>query len=197
MHRISGCPRRLLLFAPVVFGLALATASCGGSPGSGVASLGSTTTTVATSSGTGGGGSSDGGQAGALVKFARCMRAHGVADFPVPTSSGGTIKVTKQKLVSTPHFLVASRVCAKYAPPQRTPPPLTPQDRTDYLRAAACMRAHGVVGFPDPIFSGSQVRFPIPKTMNPDSPQFLRARETCETLIPAGLPYSKEDENGQ
>lgn len=190
-------PRQRLIVAPVVFGLglALAAASCGGSPGPRVASLGSTTTAGRSSATSNG--SSVGGQGGAFVKFARCMRGHGVADFPEPGSSGTTIKVSKQKLVSTPHFQVASRACARYAPAAATSPPFTSQDRTDYLRAAACMRAHGIVGFPDPIFSGSQVHFPIPKGMNPNTPRFLSARQTCETLIPAGLPYSKQDVGGQ
>jgi hypothetical protein len=33
--------------------------------------------------------------------------------------------------------------------------------------------------------------------MNTNSTQFRRAREICELLIPAGLPYSKEAEGGQ
>ncbi|HTX62333.1 MAG TPA: hypothetical protein VMD28_01750 [Acidimicrobiales bacterium] len=126
------------------------------------------------------------------------MRAHGVAKFPQPVISGGSVslRVTKKTVVSTPHFPAASRACEKYAPRGAPSRPLTPQDRTDYLKAAACMRSHGITGFPDPIFTGSQVSFPIPKTMDPNSPQFVHARGICELLIPPGLPYSKEDENG-
>lgn len=53
------------------------------------------------------------------------------------------------------------------------------------------MRSHGVLNFPDPVVSAGQVDFPIPAAINTKSPQFLRAREICEMLIPAGLPYSK------
>jgi hypothetical protein len=33
--------------------------------------------------------------------------------------------------------------------------------------------------------------------MDANSTQFLRAREICEMLIPAGLPFSKEAEGGK
>ncbi len=59
------------------------------------------------------------------------------------------------------------------------------------------MRNHGIVGFPDPVFSDGQADFPVPQAMNTRSAQFRQAREICELLIPAGLPYSKEAENGQ
>ena len=78
-----------------------------------------------------------------------------------------------------------------------SPPQISTQDRADYLKAAACMRDHGIVGFPDPVVSGDNVNFPIPQGMNTKSTQFLRAREICELLIPAGLPYSKAAEGGQ
>jgi hypothetical protein len=65
---------------------------------------------------------------------------------------------------------------------------------------AACMRSHGIPNFPDPTFSDNSVRFVAPPGMNAtkgNSSQLLRAREICEMLIPAGLPYSKEAEGGQ
>ena len=73
----------------------------------------------------------------------------------------------------------------------------TAQQQADYLKAAACMRRHGIAGFPDPVFSGGDVHFPLPAGMNANSTQFLRAREICEQLIPNGLPYSKQAEGGK
>lgn len=64
------------------------------------------------------------------------------------------------------------------------------QDQQDYIRAAACMRSHGVPNFPDPIFSNGSVRFDIPSGVNIDSPAVASARKTCEQMIPAGLPDS-------
>ena len=58
-----------------------------------------------------------------------------------------------------------------------SPPQISTQDRADYLKAAACMRDHGIVGFPDPVVSGDNVNFPIHQGMNTKSTQFLRARD--------------------
>ncbi len=192
----SGRGRPLLVAPAVVIGLALATAACGGGGSPGVASLGATTTTVpaATTSGPSSGG---------LVEYARCMRSHGILSFPEPASLGtsSAIKAFKVQIsageASSPTFHAAQRACAKYAPQETSPPQLTTKDQADYLKAAACMRNHGIVGFPDPVFSNGQVDFPIPKGINPNSTQFRRAREICEMLIPAGLPYSKQAEGGQ
>ncbi len=52
------------------------------------------------------------------------------------------------------------------------------------------MRSHGVPNFPDPNFSGGNVSFPIPPSTDTHSTQFNEARQTCQKLIPAGLPYS-------
>ena len=64
------------------------------------------------------------------------------------------------------------------------------EQKQDYLKAAACMRAHGIPGFPDPVISGTQVQFPIPAGVDPNSAQFTQARQICSRIIPAGLPYS-------
>jgi hypothetical protein len=190
--------RRLLPVALALVVLTLATTACGaGSPKAGVASLGTTTTVVAT-----GGPSSKGYLPAELVKYATCMRSHGILSFPDPVTlevpGDQAVKVViPESVASSPKFQAARQACAKYAPPKISPPQITTQDQADYLKAATCMRNHGIVGFPDPVFAGGQVRFPIPNGMDTNSTPFLRAREICEMLIPAGLPYSKEAEGGQ
>ena len=69
-------------------------------------------------------------------------------------------------------------------------PPITPADRRDYLKAAACMRSHGFPDFPDPTFGNNSVTFNIPPNINPNSSQAQRAEAICAKLIPPGLPYS-------
>jgi hypothetical protein len=184
--------------APAVVLVAVAVTACGGgSPKAGVASLGTTTTTVRAATAPTASSSIN----GLLVKFGRCMRSHGVLNFPDdPASSGfnAAMRALKQSgAMSSPAFQAATVACARYAPPRTPPPPISTKDRADYLKAAVCMRNHGIVGFPDPVISGANVDFPIPQAMNTKSTQFLRAREICELLIPAGLPYSKAAENGQ
>ena len=98
---------------------------------------------------------------------------------------------------SSPEFQAAAQACEKYAHHGTPSPQITSQDQADYLKAASCMRNHGIASFPDPVFSSGNVNFPIPQGMNTNSTQFRRAREVCEGLIPPGLPYSREAEGGQ
>jgi hypothetical protein len=69
-------------------------------------------------------------------------------------------------------------------------PTITPADQAAYLKAAACMRSHGVPDFPDPTFANNTVAFNIPPNIDPNSSQAKTAEATCVKLIPPGLPYS-------
>jgi hypothetical protein len=159
-------------------------AACGGSGSPGVADLGTTqTTTSAAASGTSG------------ERYAACMRSHGVPQFPDPTNNGKTfhIQIGPGGIdKSSPRFRSAEASCASLQPPGPSfeGPTITPAEQVDYLKAAACMRAHGVPGFPDPTFVGGHVSFNIPAGISRNSPVVARAIETCRKRIPAGLPYS-------
>jgi hypothetical protein len=48
---------------------------------------------------------------------------------------------------------------------------------------AACMRSHGVPGFPDPGRSG---RFSLGSSIDPSSPQFQAAQKACQSLLSTG-----------
>ncbi|MGP8204652.1 MAG: hypothetical protein ACLQVK_01120 [Acidimicrobiales bacterium] len=195
----SELPRRRLGGAAALAGLGLlvvVAAGCGGSPTASVAHIGSTTTAAAAA---GTGGVPTPGHLGAdLEKYSSCMRANGVANFPNPVVSGQNVSLQLTPAVaSSPKFNTAQAACQKYLPPGTASQQITTKDQAAYLRAADCMRSHGIVGFPDPVFSGGGVGFPLPKGMDANSTQFLRAREICEMLIPAGLPFSKEAEGGK
>src|SRR5262249_33908012 len=45
---------------------------------------------------------------------------------------------------------------------QAAGPKITPAEQAAYLRAAACIRSHGVPDFPDPTFQNGHVKFNIP-----------------------------------
>jgi hypothetical protein len=199
----------------------LATACGGGGSGgaggsaNAVAHLGTTTTTLG--SGTSGAGTSGAGAAAGagastganpspqalgadLMKFSACMRSHGVPNFPNPVISSSGVSLHISASVAgpdkgSPQFRQAAQACRKYAPAGPTTQSLTTAQQADYLKAAQCMRAHGIHGFPDPDFSGGNVRFPLPQNMNPNTTQFEAARHVCQNLIPNGLPYSSTDEN--
>ncbi len=177
--------------------LAAVAAGCGGgSPTAGVAHIGSTTTAPA-AAGTGGV-PTPGHLGGDLEKYSLCMRAHGVADFPFPVISGQSVSLhLTPAIASSPNFNTAQAACQKDLPAGSARQQITTKDQAAYLKAAACMRSHGIVGFPDPVFSGGGVSFPLPRTMDPNSKPFLAAREICEMLIPAGLPFSKQAEGGK
>jgi hypothetical protein len=55
------------------------------------------------------------------------------------------------------------------------------------LRVSECMRSHGVPNFPDP--SGAAGGFNLNGTgINPESPAFRSAQQTCFKLLPGGGP---------
>ena len=159
--------------------LALLAAACSGSPSS-----------KGSPSSTGTGGASSAFVSHELA-FARCVRAHGVPNFPdpQPSSNGKFPGSGAQQLgVSDSVLRVASRACQNLLPAGQAA--LTAHQQQDYLRGAACMRSHGIASFPDPAFSGGGVHFPIPSSIDTTSERFTQARQTCARLIPAGLPYS-------
>jgi hypothetical protein len=170
--------RTLGVIAAASFALLAAGCGGGGSP----ATTATTTTTTTTQNGT---------PASALA-FARCMRSHGIPNWPDPSSSGFFDKSKLQPL-----GLSVSRVRALEEGPCNIPLPsrqaytITPADRTDYLKAAACMRSHGFPDFPDPTFQSNNVQTNIPSSTNTNSHRFKSAATTCTKLIPAGLPYSR------
>lgn len=190
---------RLRRFGSLVVLLACAAmlvAACGSGSKAAVASLGSkspaTSTTIAPASG---GASPPAAAYSQLLKYSACMRSHGLAQFPDPSlQSGGGIRLEigpgNGIDPSSPQFKAAQSACQRLLPARVGGPTISSQDQADYLKAAGCMRAHGVVGFPDPTFLGGGVQFPLPTGMDPNSTQFLKARHTCQSFIPAGLPYS-------
>ena len=119
------------------------------------------------------------------------MRTHGVPGFPGPDSGGQIPKITSgQQVGVSDSVLTAARGACQDLWPYQAPPTLTDHERQDYLRAAACMRSHGITNFPDPTFSGGGVSFSIPSSIDTTSRQFTQDRQTCTRLIPAGLPDS-------
>jgi hypothetical protein len=185
---------RASLLAAALFGIGLVAAACGGgSSGSGVASLGTTTTTTVLSA-TGPKNPAEA-QADAL-RYIGCMRTHGEPNMPEPDFSGRrvSVSITASSGVNpnSPQFATASNACKHLLPNGGVSKgdAITSADQADYLKAAACMRSHGVPNFPDPTFQNDGVAFNSQTPIDADSPRYKSALATCEKLIPAGLPYS-------
>jgi hypothetical protein len=151
---------------PVAAGLILLTAACGGSAGAR-----SSPPASAASSG---------------LAFARCVRAHGVPDYPDPDSNGQEPADAKQIVRGNPQFPTASRACDHLVPggQQQTQAP-TALDQQSAVRFAACMRTHGEPNFPDATTNSSgQLTFdPHAAGIDPHSPQVLSTAHTCASLL--------------
>jgi hypothetical protein len=64
------------------------------------------------------------------------------------------------------------------------------------LKFSQCMRNHGLTSFPDPTSQGN-VEFQNVGNLNPNSPQFQKAQNACQSLMPGALitPAEKASAN--
>jgi hypothetical protein len=143
------------------------------------------------------------------IAFAKCMRSHGVPNFPDPSSSnGGGIQIqasdragSGQSLsvngvsVNAPAFQSAMKACQSYMPKRgKLPPGGLASMRANGLKFAACMRSHGVPNFPDPQIQsgpggGVGVRIGGPGSgLDPRSPAFQSAQKACGSLFGGAGP---------
>ena len=91
--------------------------------------------------------------ANVFIAFSKCMRAHGITNFPDPNGHGINIAGTGIN-PQAPAFRAAQTACFKLMPgggPNNQRASAAQIKQAD--ATAACMRAHGVSGFPDPIIS--------------------------------------------
>ncbi len=116
------------------------------------------------------------------VKFAACMRSHGVSDFPDPTlGSNGLPSFTSNESRPPPAFQGARKVCGRDLPSLglNTPGGKATAD-AEALRYAVCMRSNGVPSFPDP--NGKGVLVIQTGDVQPSSPAFQKAQTACKSL---------------
>jgi hypothetical protein len=96
----------------------------------------------------------------ALRDFARCVRAHGLPDFPDPTIRSDGVPRLPDDAPDVPVAAqqacrsVAARIPAHYT--ESTP--VAPADFQKLVRLARCIRSHGLPAWPDPNGLG---QFPI------------------------------------
>jgi hypothetical protein len=127
------------------------------------------------------------------VAYTACIHQHGVPNFPEPQVSehGNSVSIkmaVPASLGHNPKFKTAQTACRKLLPGggPGNQAPLTPAQQAQYLKAAACIRSHGVPNFPDPTFSGGGVHIEH-QNLNESSPVFKTAVHDCESLIPGGV----------
>jgi ABC-type transport system involved in multi-copper enzyme maturation permease subunit len=157
-------PRRRLargaLTAGAILAVGIAVAGCGGgSSSSGVAHLSSSASAGSPASG-GGASSPANGESTEqqLLAYARCMRSHGVPNFPDPSGGGAITKqaaVRAFKAVSNAQAQAAQTACEHLQPNGGQPSRAElAQHLGDLLAFAGCIRTHGIPNFPDPTSSG-------------------------------------------
>jgi hypothetical protein len=175
----------------------LLVAACGEqSSGSRVAGEGSATSTPDGSS-SGGSKRADG------LAYARCMRSHGVPNFPDPNSKG---EITLDSSpgngldLDSPQMQSAMQACKDLQPG----PGKAEQERAfaEGLRFAKCMRANGVPDFPDPQPPGSGPTTQRNENgsqgaqgsggVDPESPQYKRAEQACRKYLSGGSEPSTQ-----
>lgn len=125
------------------------------------------------------------------VKFAACMRKHGVPNLPDPNGQDLiTVGSANGVNPSSPAFRRALLVCQSMLPSALTSPQENAKEEQQALKFSTCMRAHGVPDFPDPTVTGGQVELQIVGTPGSDSsprnPTFLAARQACRGESPFG-----------
>lgn len=167
-----GSTTRSILAGAVV---CLAVAGCGAS--------GPSTTTTTNSSG---GGAGPQGAAAAAFAYSRCMRTHGVSDFPDPvvTTSPGETKIAIRAVAkdnASPQFQTAHKDCQHLLPGPQNESPAQRQAREQALLAfARCLRTHGLPNFPDPNGQGQLTIEMIDAAgINLHAPNVLPAAKAC------------------
>lgn len=168
---------RLAAPAAVLASATLLAAACGGSP--------STTARVPTLQD----------MTTNALTFAKCMRAHGVPDFPDPTvqdnaQAKGVRFEVSASIRNSPQFQPATKVCQKQAGFGQLSPAVLQAMMTAALKFAECMRSHGVTNYPDPVDEGNKIQLgPGPgSSFAKDSPRAQAARRACAPLLPNGGP---------
>jgi hypothetical protein len=124
-----------------------------------------------------------------LFAYSRCMRSHGLSDFPDPTTSpGGGAAISIQAGPDSdlnrrnPTFKAASHACRGLLPGGGQPVALSAPRIAAEVRWARCMRSHGLPSFPDP---NSQGAFDSAK-FDESSPPFQTASQACNSVQPTG-----------
>jgi hypothetical protein len=129
--------------------VAVVGAGCGSNAITGAGSANS-----GTGSGAGAGSASNGASTQATTKrekairFAECVRSHGVPHFPDPDATGNFNFGVD---VSAATFTAAVNACKALQPPGTLSAHRSAKQQSAALRFAACVRAHGVPDFPDPV----------------------------------------------
>lgn len=120
----------------------------------------------------------------APLKFAQCMRAHGISWFPDPNSGKTSIMIPKGQ--DHTKFEAAQEACKQYMPNGGDRPTPSAEQLEATRNMAKCMRANGIPNFPDPAPDGSISIDPKKLGTSPGDPVWKKAEKACEQYAPNG-----------
>jgi hypothetical protein len=118
------------------------------------------------------------------LAYSRCMRSHGISDFPDPSGSGGRGGFNfsmhggpnSDLDHNNPQYQAANQACQRLLPGGSAEQHQSPQEIAKEAKLATCMRSHGYPTFPDP---NSQGAFDF-SGIDRNAPAFQSALTTCE-----------------
>jgi len=126
------------------------------------------------------------------VRFAECIRAHGVADFPDPNAKN---EFEYGVSVTPAVWKRATTACKDLQPPGTLSGKRTRKEQSGALEFAQCMRDNGVKDFPDPANGDPLVdTTKIPSLGDGDprtDPVFAPAMDKCRVALEAALRDAK------
>jgi hypothetical protein len=128
------------------------------------------------------------------IRYADCMRSHGVSGFPDPNPNSG-VQLPSDVNPVAPGFRSAQQACASLQPNANRPPqPLSLAQQAAMVHNAQCMRRHGLPDLPDPTFGPGAVGviFNIPPGESAAAIQL--ANKACANIgTPLPLPNGTTD----
>lgn len=128
------------------------------------------------------------------LAYAKCMRAHGMPNFPDPDSNGNFDGTTHNGMdggngannsVSAAVKNAAWSSCRSLVPSGGK---LGGQQQQSvvkhFLAFAKCMRSHGIPDFPDPGSSNGRIGIQAPRDLHTQSPVYQAAQRACRSKVP-------------
>ena len=160
--------------------VALISAGCGSNAPSDTATASSTGT--ASSAATAGSANKNATDQDKAVKFAECIRQHGVPHFPDPDAKGDFVFGID---VSPAVWQKAVHACKDLQPPGSLSGKRSPKQQSAALRFAQCIRDNGVKDFPDPVNGDPLVdTTKIPSSNQPGGMTILNAAmKKCGSVL--------------
>ncbi|WP_433301706.1 hypothetical protein ACQP2F_06870 [Actinoplanes sp. CA-030573] len=127
----------------------------------------------------------------APLKFARCMREHGITWFPDPGNGKQSIAIPQG--TDAKKFEAAQEACKQFMPDGGQVHKPSAEDLQAMRDQAKCMRDNGVPNFPDPQPDGGLMIDPRKLGTGPGDPTFDKAQKTCEKYMPKGAEKHTEN----